>query len=110
MNLLPDTVLVPAGSFLMGSTGDDELAGDNEHPQNTIELPAYRIGRYPLTNAEYALDEGREDLEAEGARVLRGGSWFNNRYDARCASRLRSGPDVWLNYIGFRAVIAPALL
>ncbi|MDH4137500.1 MAG: SUMF1/EgtB/PvdO family nonheme iron enzyme [Anaerolineae bacterium] len=52
--LLPDMVLVLAGPFLMGSTEDDELARDNEHPQHTVELPAYRIGRYPLTNAEYA--------------------------------------------------------
>ncbi|MFB0536058.1 MAG: SUMF1/EgtB/PvdO family nonheme iron enzyme, partial [Anaerolineae bacterium] len=53
-DLLPDTVLVPEGPFLMGSTEDDELASDDERSQHTVELPAYRIGRYPLTNAEYA--------------------------------------------------------
>jgi len=53
-DLLPDTVLVPAGPFLMGSTEDDELASDDERPQHAVKLSAYRFGRYPLTNAEYA--------------------------------------------------------
>jgi formylglycine-generating enzyme required for sulfatase activity len=59
--LLPDTVLVPEGPFLMGSTEDDEMASDDERPQHTVELPAYRMGRYPLTNAEYT-----SFIEADG--------------------------------------------
>ena len=48
----PQTVRIPAGPFLMGSS-DDEAAGDAEKPQHTVELATYRIGRYPVTNAEY---------------------------------------------------------
>jgi len=51
---VPETVLVPAGPFLMGSTEDNELAYDDEHPQHQVELDAFRIGRYPVTNAQYA--------------------------------------------------------
>jgi len=52
---LPDIlwVEVPAGSFLMGSADDDKMAYDDEHPQHTLDLPAFWIGRYPLTNAQY---------------------------------------------------------
>jgi formylglycine-generating enzyme required for sulfatase activity len=50
----PLTVHVPAGQFLMGSSDDDSDADPDEHPQRLVELPAYRIGRYPVTNAEYA--------------------------------------------------------
>lgn len=49
-----ETVLVPAGPFLMGSTEDNQLADDSERPQHTVELEAFRIGRYPVTNAWYA--------------------------------------------------------
>ncbi len=49
----PLTLRVPAGPFLMGSTDDDQWADDNEKPQHTVELSAYRIGRYPVTNLEY---------------------------------------------------------
>jgi iron(II)-dependent oxidoreductase len=54
-------VLVPAGSFLMGST--DPWAYDNERPQHEIELPAFRIDRSLVTNAEFAdfIDAGGYD-------------------------------------------------
>lgn len=51
----PETVLVPAGPFLMGSTDDNKLSGKDEHPQHSIYLDSFRIGRYPVTNAQYAL-------------------------------------------------------
>lgn len=46
----PNTILIPAGPFLMGSDDDD----DNEAPQHEIDLPIYHIGKYPITNREYA--------------------------------------------------------
>ena len=50
----PETVLIPAGSFSMGSDPEkDKAARDNETPQHTVELLEYRIGRYPVTNLEY---------------------------------------------------------
>ena len=49
----PETVLIPAGSFLMGSQADDGTPL-YETPQFQMHLPAYRIGKYPVTNKEYA--------------------------------------------------------
>jgi formylglycine-generating enzyme required for sulfatase activity len=61
----PETVLIPAGTFLMG-TSDEQAArilavdGDDweeylgwQQPQHEVYLSAYRIGRYPVTNMEY---------------------------------------------------------
>jgi formylglycine-generating enzyme required for sulfatase activity len=53
---LDEMVAVPAGAFLMGSDRTkDELAYPAEEPQHTLTLPAYRIGKYPVTNGQYAM-------------------------------------------------------
>jgi formylglycine-generating enzyme required for sulfatase activity len=46
----PETARIPAGPFLMGSDQDAPA----EAPRHTIELPAYAIGLYPVTNEQYA--------------------------------------------------------
>ena len=49
-----DAVLVPAGPFVLGVDGTDEpWSLDNERPAHTVDLPAFRIGRVPVTNAEW---------------------------------------------------------
>jgi len=52
---LPEIVWceVPAGPFLMGSTQAEEGAWEDERPQHTLELPAFLVSRYPVTNAQY---------------------------------------------------------
>jgi formylglycine-generating enzyme required for sulfatase activity len=45
----PDIVIVPAGSFVMGSDGGQE----NERPCHLVWLDRFGIGRFPVTNREY---------------------------------------------------------
>jgi len=75
----PEMVLVPAGSFLMGTKPEElddlfvlmekEKKGMpyeqrlREAPQFEMYLPAYEIDRYPVTNAEYAAFIADTDLE-----------------------------------------------
>jgi formylglycine-generating enzyme required for sulfatase activity len=47
----PQTVVIPAGEFLMGSS--ETSAPSDEKPQHKLYLPQYAIGRYPVTNFEY---------------------------------------------------------
>jgi formylglycine-generating enzyme required for sulfatase activity len=50
-----ELVRVPAGAFLMGSDpGKDKDAEADEQPQHTLDLPGFYIGKYPVTNAQYA--------------------------------------------------------
>jgi len=50
-NFEPETIYIPEGSFLMGT--DDPAAQPWERPTCPVELPAYRIGRRPVTNREF---------------------------------------------------------
>jgi formylglycine-generating enzyme required for sulfatase activity len=49
--LLPLMVNIPAGVYQIG---DDQSSFANQRPVHKVELPAYQIGVYPVTNAEYA--------------------------------------------------------
>ncbi|MFN2559975.1 MAG: ergothioneine biosynthesis protein EgtB [Jatrophihabitans sp.] len=49
-----DAVLVPGGEFVLGvDAGDEPWSLDNERPAHVVHLPAFRIGRFPVTNAEW---------------------------------------------------------
>jgi len=45
-------VEIPAGSFEMGAAAEG-FAYDNERPRHTVELPAFRIARRPVTSASW---------------------------------------------------------
>ncbi len=47
-------VLVPAGTFLMGSSASDDQAHRTERPQRSVALRAFYIDKYEVTNAQYA--------------------------------------------------------
>ena len=52
----------------------------------------------------YRADDGREEVEGSGARVMRGGSWFNPHHEALCAYRSRYLAGSRGSNIGFRVV------
>ncbi|MCR4406904.1 MAG: formylglycine-generating enzyme family protein [Anaerolineae bacterium] len=45
-----DMVLIPAGPFIMGSDADDR----DEAPQREVDLPAFEIDLFEVTNAQFA--------------------------------------------------------
>jgi iron(II)-dependent oxidoreductase len=47
-----ETVRVAAGPCLIGTPGDG-FAYDNERPRHRVELPAFELGRTPVTNGAY---------------------------------------------------------
>jgi formylglycine-generating enzyme required for sulfatase activity len=83
----------PVGSYPGGASwcGALDMAG------NVWEWVADSYGDYP---------SGRQVNPTGPAsgedRVLRGGSWVNDRDPARCACRGRGGPGYWLDDFGFR--------
>lgn len=47
-------VLITAGTFLYGSREDDKGAFSNEKPQRVIDLPAFYMDVFPVSNRQYA--------------------------------------------------------
>jgi iron(II)-dependent oxidoreductase len=83
-----DSVLVPAGPFTLGVDADAEpWSLDNERPAHTVDLPAFRIGRVPVTNAEW-----QRFVDAGGYDEPR---WWSDRgWEHRVAAGLQR-PQSW---------------
>lgn len=73
----PEMVVVPTGSFVMGSEAFEELLDNDEGPMRTVEI-GYRlaVGRYEVT-----VDEYRTFTEETGWTLDRGCLiWFSGRW------------------------------
>ncbi|MBX2997313.1 MAG: SUMF1/EgtB/PvdO family nonheme iron enzyme [Caldilineaceae bacterium] len=67
----PESVAIPAGAFFMGSDPGEGIPMD-ETPQHRVTLPGFRLGKTPVTNAQYA-----EFLKrAKGQEEPRRAGWF----------------------------------
>ena len=48
------SVLVPCGPFVLGvDAATEPYSLDNERPAHVVDVPAFRIGRVPVTNGEW---------------------------------------------------------
>ena len=65
-------VLVPGGSFTMGSAKDELGHNDDEAPQHKVTVPQFFMGRYPITQAQWravaALPQVERALESAPSR------------------------------------------
>lgn len=51
--LKPEMVEISAGAFMMGPDPDDELGQAPEYPRHPVTVPAFAIGKYEVTFAEW---------------------------------------------------------
>lgn len=48
-----EMVSIPSGSFIMGASEDEENSMSRERPQHLVKVPAFFMGKYPITQAQY---------------------------------------------------------
>jgi formylglycine-generating enzyme required for sulfatase activity len=87
----------PVGQY---SPEGDSPEGVGDMVGNVWEWTTSLFRSYP-----YDANDGRESQEADGWRVLRGGSWHNDLDRARCTARL-DGDFLFFNNAGFRCVVS----
>ena len=89
----------PVGLFLNGASpyGLLDISGNVWEWTRTIWDDKFK---YP-----YKIEDGREILQADATRVLRGGSFLNHADLARCSSRHRNFPGSRHPHNGFRVMV-----
>ena len=48
-----ELVLIPGGTFRMGSPASDAQGYEDERPEHDVQVPSFYLGRHPVTNEEY---------------------------------------------------------
>ncbi|GJF10680.1 hercynine oxygenase [Mycolicibacterium cyprinidarum] len=82
------SVPVPAGEFVLGvDTAMEPYALDNERPAHVLDIPAFRIGRVPVTNAEW-----RQFIDDGGYQQTR---WWSEAGWAHCQQAGLKAPLSW---------------
>ena len=83
----PEMVVIPAGSFMMGSPGSEEGRDDDEGPVHRVEIrEPFAVGAYEVTRDEYgAFVKETGHVGGTSCKVYTGGEW-----------KERKGAD-WMN-------------
>jgi len=66
---------IPAGAARLGLAGEETFGWDNEFQAHSVEVPAFSLGKYKVTNGEY-LELVRAGAYAPFFWIERGGRWF----------------------------------
>jgi len=87
---------MPVGSYPEGASafGVLDMAGNVWEWTSSLDAP------YP-----YDAADGREEADAEGRRIMRGGSFYYAGQLLRCSARTGASPDVQIPHLGFRIVL-----
>lgn len=92
----------PVGKY---SPNDDSPYGCADMAGNVWEWTRSKFKPYP-----YNAEDGRENLEGNDSRVVRGGAWVDDLGGARASLRRSDHPNYRLNDLGFRVVVRPPSL
>ena len=88
-----EAIEIPGGPFAIGAP-DDRFAYDNERPRHIVDLPAFRIGRTPITNATFLRFVEGGGYQRREWWSDEGWSWKED-YDITHPGGWAAGPDGW---------------
>jgi formylglycine-generating enzyme required for sulfatase activity len=58
-------MLLPGGEFMMGAPEGEPESSDNERPQRLVKVPPFLIGRYPVTQAQWQVVAGYDQVQTD---------------------------------------------
>jgi serine/threonine protein kinase len=64
-----DMVAIPGGSFVMGSPDTEAGRSSYEGPLRTVNIPAFFMGKYEITQEQYQAVMGNNPSEFKGAKL-----------------------------------------
>jgi formylglycine-generating enzyme required for sulfatase activity len=70
-----ELIHIPGGTFLMGAPVGEREADNDERPQHTVTLSPFYLGKFPVTNDQYAR------FLAENPGAPEPGHWANRAYN-----------------------------
>ncbi|NEP18615.1 MAG: formylglycine-generating enzyme family protein, partial [Leptolyngbya sp. SIO4C1] len=62
-----EMISIPAGEFMIGSPPEEEGHSNSEEPRQIVSIPAFLIGRFPITQAQYRSIIDQNPSEFSGA-------------------------------------------
>ena len=84
---------VPAGSFLMGSPDNEPERLNAEGPQHRVSIPAFAIGKYEVTQAQWQAVMGNNPSHFKGDNLpVEDVSWNNAKEFCQKLSQLTGKP------------------
>jgi len=67
-----EMVMIPSGSFMMGSPEKEDGSDDDEHPQHQVTIKAFCLGKYQVTQAQWkavaAFPQVNKELKLDPSR------------------------------------------
>jgi formylglycine-generating enzyme required for sulfatase activity len=97
----PELVLVPQGSFAMGSPNTEAGHASDESPLHTVEIKQFALGRFPVTRKQFSafvtetgyrfpnsclVDLNGKMVDHEGSSFLNPGFFQDDTHPAVCVS------------------------
>jgi eukaryotic-like serine/threonine-protein kinase len=75
-----EMVYIPAGSFMMGSPSGEKEEQNNEKPPHLVNVPAFYMGKYPVTQSQYLVVMGKNPSHFQGGNLpVENISWLEAR-------------------------------
>ena len=77
-----DMILIPGGTFFMGSPETELERFDREGPQHKVNVPSFFMGKYPVTQAQWKAIAEQTDLK-ENENLESEPSYFQEDYEKK---------------------------
>lgn len=98
----PQMIVIPAGSFLMGSPQTEKGRDSSESPQHRVSIPrAFALGRYDVTRDQYAVF-AREAAASADSKC----DWRSPKFHGAPIAQTGSEPVVCVNWAEANAYAA----